>query len=52
MRCGLTVYDCATLFRAHPKAIRALLAGACECCLSKGGWWQKSVCEPWSCRSM
>jgi len=27
MRCGLTVYDCATLFRAHPKAITALLAG-------------------------
>ena len=23
---GLTVYDCAVLFRAHPRAIRALLA--------------------------
>jgi hypothetical protein len=25
MRSGLTVYDCAVLFRAHPRAIEALL---------------------------
>jgi hypothetical protein len=24
---GLTVYDCAVLFRAHPRAIEALLVG-------------------------
>jgi hypothetical protein len=27
IRSGLTVYDCAVLFRAHPKAIQALLVG-------------------------
>ena len=25
LRLGLTVYDCAVLFRAHPRAIEALL---------------------------
>ena len=27
LRSGLTVYDCAVMFRAHPRAIEALLVG-------------------------